>query len=147
MPGLTEVIVDDAKRQTLADECLTVVDQEVASKSGVSGLVIKGGYGAVKGIRPGFVRQVIYDLLPEFSEVLQPMYQEAKDKGVGLAPHFSSNAGRVADALLGITDQKAGRSKSAMVKATYDKLRGSAKKNVEAAVPRLSQLVEKYTAE
>ena len=52
--------------------------------------------------------------------------------------YFNANAPRVADALLGITDEKAKRAKSAMVKGTYEKLRGTAKKNVEAAVPRLA---------
>jgi hypothetical protein len=49
----------------------------------------------------------------------------------------------VADALLGITDAKAQRA-SGVVRKTYDSLRGSAKKNVEAAVPRLGRLVEKH---
>jgi hypothetical protein len=31
------------------------------------------------------------------------------------------------------------------VKGTYDRLRPSAKKNVEAAVPRLGRLIEKHT--
>jgi len=57
---------------------------------------------------------------------------------------FKSNPSRVADALLAITDAKAERSKSNVVKGTYDKLRGSAKKNVEAAVPRLGTMVQKY---
>jgi hypothetical protein len=50
----------------------------------------------------------------------------------------------VADALLSITDKKAERSKSGLVKSTYEKLRGSAKKNVEHAVPRLGKLVERH---
>jgi hypothetical protein len=33
-----------------------------------------------------------------------------------------------------------------MVKGTYDKLRSSAKKNVEAAVPRLATMIEKHTS-
>ena len=53
---------------------------------------------------------------------------------------------RVADALLTITDDKAKRSKSGMVKGTYEKLRGSAKKNVEAAVPRIGAMIEKHTS-
>jgi hypothetical protein len=31
-----------------------------------------------------------------------------------------------------------------VVKATYERLRGTAKKNVEAAVPRLGRLIEKH---
>ena len=63
-----------------------------------------------------------------------------------VAPFFAANTGRVADALLAITDAKASRAKSAVVKGTYEKLRGSAKKNVEAAVPRLGKLIESHTS-
>ena len=47
--------------------------------------------------------------------------------------------------LLSITDARAKTAKSGVVRSTYDKLRGSAKKNVEAALPRLGKLVEKHT--
>ena len=53
-------------------------------------------------------------------------------------------ARRVADALLSVTDAKSKNAKSSLVRGTYDKLRGSAKKNVEDAVPRLAKLLEKH---
>jgi hypothetical protein len=86
----------------------------------------------------------VSDLLPEFARALDPLYQEAKTQGRGVREHFTANGSRVADALLSITDDKAKRAKSAMVKGTYEKLRGSAKKNVEAAVPRLAAMLEKH---
>jgi hypothetical protein len=110
----------------------------------LSGLAIKAGYTAVKGVKPGFIRQVVTDLLPDFATALDPLYQEAKGSGRGVREFMSANPSRVADALLGITDEKAKRARSALVKGTYEKLRGSAKKNVEAAVPRLATMVEKH---
>ena len=91
-----------------------------------------------------FVRQVVVDLLPEFATALDPIYQEAKSKNVAVSPYFNQNSGRVADVLLAITDAKAARSKSGVVKGAYDRLRGTAKKNVEAAVPRLGKVIEKH---
>ncbi len=145
MTSLPETLTSDTKKIQVVDDCCGVIDAEVSDKGGFSGLAIKAGYAVVKGIKPGFVRHVVADLLPEFSVALDPIFQEAKSKGVPVASHFSSNAGRVADALLAITDDKAKRSSSGMVKGTYDKLRGTAKNHVEAAVPRLGKLVEKHT--
>ena len=45
---------------------------------------------------------------------------------------------------IAIFDLLAMHAKSGIAKGAYDKLRGSAKKNVEQAVPRLGRLVEKY---
>jgi hypothetical protein len=144
MATLAEVLTSDAKKAAVVDDCCTLIDEEVSDKGGLSGLAIKAGYSAVKGIKPGFIKHVVTDLLPEFAKVLEPVYAEAKSTSQPVAAFFSKNSGRVADALLSITDAKAQRSKSGVVKGTYDKLRGMAKKNVESAVPRLGRLVERH---
>lgn len=144
MPSLTDALGDEAKKKTIIDDCLDLLDAEVGDKGGFSGLAIKAGYSAVKGIRPGFLRQVVTDLVPEFATALDPMWKEAKDAGKPTPEFFTSNSGRVADSLLAITDAKAKRAKSGLVKKTYEKLRGTAKSNVEQAMPRLGKLVEKH---
>jgi hypothetical protein len=146
MPTLTETLTAESRKNAVVDDCVALIDAEVGDKGGLTGLAIKAGYKTVQGFKPGFVRQVVVDLLPEFAHALEPMYEEAKRSGRSVREHFDSNAPRVADALLSITDDKAKRSKSAMVKGTYEKLRGSAKRNVEAAVPRLGAMIEKHSS-
>ena len=146
MATLPDALNDPSKKTVVVDDCCKIIDLEVDDKGGLSGIAIKAGYKVVQGVKPGFVRNVVIDLLPEFSVALDPIFQEAKTKGVGVSSHFNANASRVADALLSITDQKAKKSSSGAVKSAYERLRGTAKKNVEAAVPRLGKLVEKHTA-
>ena len=146
MPNLTEALTGATTKSAVIEDCLSLIDAEVADKGGLTGLAIKAGYRTVQGIKPGFVRQVVTDLLPDFARALEPIYEEAKASGHGVRDHFGSNTTRVADALLTITDDKAKRSKSGMVKGTYEKLRASAKKNVEAAVPRLAAMIEKHAS-
>jgi Family of unknown function (DUF6918) len=145
MATLTEVLTSDSKRTIVVDDCLDLIDAEVGAKGGLSGLAIKAAYKAVQGVKPGFVRQVVSDLLPEFASALEPLYQEARSGNRPVGEYFNANSGRVAEALLSITDEKAKRARSGMVKGTYEKLRGSARKNVEAAVPRLAAMVEKHS--
>jgi uncharacterized protein DUF6918 len=146
MPSLAETLTSESKKSVVVEDALALIDAEVADKGGLTGLAIKAGYKTVQGIKPGFVRHVVADLLPEFATALEPLYQEAKASGNGVRQHWTSSSSRVADALLTITDEKAKRSKSGMVKGTYEKLRGSAKKNVEAAVPRLAAMIEKHAS-
>ncbi len=145
MSTLPEALTSD-KKDAVVEDCCALIDAEVKDKGGISGLAIKAGYGAVKGIKPGFVKQVVTDLLPDFAQALDPIYQDAKKENKPVAAYFSSNSNRVAEALLAITDAKAQRAKSGVVKGTYDKLRGSAKKNVEAAATRLGEMVAKYAS-
>jgi hypothetical protein len=144
MTTLPEALSSTDKKETVIDDCLQLIDAEVADKGGISGLALKAGYSAVKGIKPGFIRGVVNDLLPEFAQALDPFYQEAVEKKKKPGDHFVANGPRVADALLSITDARAKNAKSGVVRSTYDKLRGSAKKNVEQALPRLGKLVEKH---
>lgn len=145
MARLTDVLTSDDKKSRVVQDCLEIIDLEVADKSGIGGMAIKAGYRAVKGIKPGFLEKVVNDLLPEFADAMNPIYQEAVDGKKPVRTYFVDNKTRVADSLLAITDGRAQRTKSGVIKATYDRLRGSAKKNVEAAVPRLGELIEKHT--
>ncbi len=141
---LKELFGDPSRRQDVVRDCCDLIDQEVKDKSGLSGIAIKAGYAVVNGVKPTFVREAVDHLLDEFADRLDPLYQEAKGQGKPVAAHFAANKGRVADALLAITDERAKRSTKAAVVKTYEKLRGSAKTNVEAAVPRLGALVAKH---
>ena len=142
--ALADALTDPAKKNEIIKDCCELIDAEVKDKGGISGLAIKAGYGAVKGIKPGFVQGAVEDMLPEFAKVLDPIHADAASQNKPVATFFSDNAGRVADALLSITDAKAARAKSGVAKGAYEKLRSSAKKNVEQAVPRLGRLVEKF---
>ncbi len=143
MPSLPDVLNAPDKKPAVVRDCLTLIDDEVSDKGGLTGLAIKAGYKAVKGVKPGFIQAAVEGLLPEFSVALDPIFQETGGKDV--TAHFMGNADRVADALLAITDAKAKSSPHGVVKGAYDKLRGIAKKNVAAAVPRLGHLIEKHT--
>jgi hypothetical protein len=146
MPTLPEVLNSDAKREAVIRDCLELLDREVGDRGGLTGLAIKGGYKAVKGIKPGFIREAVERLLPPFAEALDPIFQEAQTAGTPVSSHFEKNSTRVADALLAITDARAAKADGGLVKSTYQKLRPMAKKNVEQAVPRLGKLIEKHAS-
>ena len=141
--GLADVLKDDSQKSAIIKDCATLVDEEVAAKSGLGGFAVKTGYGAVKGVKPTFISEAIERLLPLFAEKLDPIWAESLKESQPLA-HFEKNKNRVAEALLSVTDSKIDSAKSGVVKKTYSTLRGSAKKNVEEAVPRLGRLLEKY---
>src|SRR5690242_5364386 len=119
MATLSEALSEPSRKPAVVSDCLTLIDQEVADKGGFSGLAIKAGYAAVKNIRPGFLKHVVEELVPQFAKALEVVYADAKAKGPSVSSFFSSNSSRVADALLSITDEKAQRA-SGLVKKTYD---------------------------
>ncbi len=144
MPSLVDALANESTKNAAVKDCVALVDDEVEKKSGLSGMAIKAGYKTVKGIKPGFIENVVNALLPEFAAALDPIEKEAAAKGQRPGAYFAANASRVADALLAVTDARAERSQNKVVKGAYGKLRGIAKSNVESAVPGLAAIVEKH---
>jgi hypothetical protein len=144
MATLREQLGSGDKRNAVIDDALKVLDQEVDDRSGITGLAIKGAYKVVKGIKPGFLREVVDAMLDDFLEALDPVYQEAAQKKKPAGQHLIENQGRVADALLAVTDRRAQQAQRQVVRSAYDKLRPMAKKQVEQAAPRLGKLLEKH---
>ena len=146
MATLREQLGTGEKRNAVIDDALKVLDQEVDDRGGITGLAIKGAYKVVKGIKPGFLREVVDAMLDDFLEAMNPIYQEAAEKKKPAGQHLLDNQSRVADALLAVTDRRAQQAQRQVVRGAYDKLRPMAKKQVEQATPRLGKLLEKHAA-
>ena len=143
MAHLKELLGGPSAKKNVVDDCLQLIDAELKDK-GLVGIPLKAGYAIVNGVKPTFVRDALEHLLPDFSDKLDPIYQEAVAGGKDIEVLFSSQKARIADALLEITDARAKKSAHTTVVKAYDKLRGVGKGHVEAAVPRLAKLVKKY---
>jgi hypothetical protein len=144
MATLKERLGGTEKRQQVIDEACLVLDAEVADKSGLSGIAVKAAFSLIKGVKPGFIRQAVDHLLDDFLDVLEPFQREAIEQRKTPGAHLQAEAARVAEALLAVTDAKAKRAENPVVMKTYEKLRPSAKKHVEAAAPRLGRLLDKF---
>ncbi|MFE3290154.1 DUF6918 family protein [Rhodococcus sp. NPDC059234] len=143
--ALNETLLDPSRLPAVVADVQELIDAEVSDKSGASGLALKGGYGAVKKVGPSIVPDAVEGLLPGFVARLEPFWQDFGATGAtGFGEFLTGRGDEVADALLGVTDEKIeGTSKSA-IKKVYSGLRPSAKKNVVEALPRLGALVEKH---
>jgi hypothetical protein len=144
MSTLTEILLVPGTRPKVVADCVRLVDEEVDSKGGFSGIAIKGAYMVVKAVKPGFIPEAIDHMLDDFVRRLEPFHTEAQQKNEPVGPFLNSRVEQVADALLAISDERAARAKNQTVKKAYEKLRPSAKKNVEAAIPRVGRLIAKY---
>lgn len=143
MGTLRELVSDPAKREQVIALAIPVIDAEVADKSGIGGMAIKAAYAMTKGIAPGILHKILNNLMDDFLDALQPFYDEAKSKGVDLRGMLDSRRPEVANALLAITDQRATKEGAGPLKKGYEKLRPTAQKHVEAAVPRLADMLTK----
>ncbi len=145
MSTLKDILSRPGTRPQVIRDCEQIIEEEVSSK-GLAGIPIKAAYAVVKAIKPGFIPEVIDGLLDDFADRLDPLYQAAKAKNDPITAHFNARSGEAAEALLGITDQRAQRSKNQVIRSAYEKMRPMAKKHTEAAIPRVSKMIAKHDA-
>ncbi|ACC79783.1 DUF6918 family protein [Nostoc punctiforme] len=142
--GLSEGLLNPTKKAMVVDECCNMIEVQLASKSGMSGIALKTAFAALKGVKPGYIHYVVEQILPQCFTALDPIWSEGVQKGDPIA-HLSANRSHTADALLSVTDARAKNAKRQIVRGTYEKLRGSAKKHVEEAIPDLAKVIDNYT--
>lgn len=141
---LSDGLLDPQKKAMLVDDCCKMIDAQLASKSGMSGIVLKTAFAALKGVKPGYIPYIVEQLLPPCFEAIDPIWSEGTDKGDPVA-YLVANRSRTADALLSVTDTRVEKTTRAIVRSTYEKLRGSAKQHLEEAVPDFAKVIENYT--
>jgi hypothetical protein len=143
--SLADKLTKPPQREVVVNDCVALIDAEVKSKGGLSGAAVKVGYGVVKTVKPRFVGEVIDGLLDEFVEKLAPFYEDWSKtaNGRSFGTYLTSRKDAASEALLAVTDGRAKVAKNGSVKKMYEKMRPSAKKHVEEALPRLGDLVER----
>ena len=144
MAALKEILTAPEKRKEVIADCAKLIDEEVASKSGFSGLAVKAAFAMVKGLKPGMIPHAIDDLLDEFADKIDPFYQAAREAKQPVDAYIAAHATEIAEALLSITDGRAARSKSGTIKKAYEKLRPTGKKHTMEAMPRVGRLILKH---
>lgn len=145
MGELVDTLLKAETRPTLVRECVTMIDEEVHSKGGLSGMAIKAGYATVKAFKASIVPESVDGMIDDMVKNLEPLWDEyAKGgKSGSLETYLGSRSGQVADALLKISDDRAAKTSHQTLKKVYEKLRPTGKKNVEQAVPRIAGVVGK----
>lgn len=145
MATLQDKLLAAPVRPLVVSDCARLIDEEVASKSGLSGIGIKTAYAVVKALGGNLIPEVVDSLLPSFAERLEVTYAAwlvATEEP--LPGFFQKRSGEVAEALLSITDDRAHKTKNATLRKAYEKLRPTGRAHVEQAVPRLGKLLEKH---
>lgn len=144
---LQEQIAVEPTRPRVVAECVTLIDQQVKSKSGLKAMALKTAYGAIKTIKRGFVKGVVEALLDDWLAKLEPYYVKWGEAGSGtFTEYLTARSGDVAEDLLEVTDKRAETTKHTTAKKYYFKHREKAKDNVVEAVPELARLIERHLA-
>jgi hypothetical protein len=144
---LEEILLAPDTRPKVSADCYALIQEEISDKSGVSGTAVKLAYKTVNTFMPGHIRNMVGKLLPDMVDQLEPFWADFSSSGDSrFGDYLPKRGGEVAQALLSVTDAKAGSSGRPTIVKAYGSVRGSAAKHIEAALPRVGDLVMRYAA-
>jgi hypothetical protein len=138
------LLAPDTQPQVTAD-CMKLIEQEVSSKSGVSGTAVKLAYKAASTLKPGYLQFTVESLIPDMADKLQPYWADFIGSGAsGFGDYLAKRSDEVSESLLSVTDARAEVCERPTILKAYRAVRGGAAKHVVAALPNLGSLVQKY---
>jgi len=147
MKSLKEILQNPEIHRDVVRDGMRTLEAEVSGKSGLAGLAIKGAFKVLKNVQHGkALQRAVEVLMPDFIDKLDPYFVRYQKEGKGstwtdfLRPHFDA----IADQLLMVTDAKVRQTEHQLVRATYEKLRPKARKEVIASLPALARMMERH---
>jgi hypothetical protein len=144
---LRQMLLAPETMPQVVTDCQRLVEQELSAKSGVSGTAIKVAYKAVTTFAPGYYQNVIEEMLPDLADRLEPFWADFNASGgAEFGDYLAKRGDEVSEALLSVTDEMAAISQRPVLVKAYKAVRGGAGKHIEAALPNLGALVQKYAA-
>jgi len=138
------LLTPDNQPKVIAD-CHTLIEQEIKDKSGISGTAVKLAYKTITSFAPGYYNGMVEELVPQIIDKLEPYWADFSTSGSSeFGDYLVKRGGEVSEALLTVTDDYASKSDKPVILRAYKTVRGSAGKNIEAALPRVGEMVRKY---
>jgi hypothetical protein len=139
---LEEILLAPDSQPKVIEDCYLLLVQQVAQQSGVSGAAVKLAYKTVNTFMPGHIRYMVGSLLPEMVGKLQPYWADFHtSEGSDFGDYLAKHGEEVSQALLSVTDDRAAASGRPTIIKAYGTVRKSAGKHIEAALPRIGELV------
>jgi hypothetical protein len=144
-PTLDQILLAPDVRPDVIADCLTLIEQEVAAKSGISGAAVKLAYKTAKTFAKGYLQSTVENIGPDLIASLEPYWADFNTSGAaGFGDYLVKRGDEVAEAMLAVTDARAKMSERAVIIKAYGTVRGGAAKNIVAALPNVGALAEKY---
>lgn len=142
---LSEILLTPTTQPAVLADCDALIEQRVAEMSGVAGTAVKLAYKTVRSFKPGYYHETVAIMLPQLVEKLSPYWHDFDASGSSVFGEYLVKHGEeVTQAMLSVTDDMATASERPVIVKAYQSVRGNASRHIEAALPQVGDLVQKY---
>ena len=104
---LNEILLAPDTQPDVVADCLTLIEHEVAGKSGISGAAVKLAYKTARTFAKGYLQSTVESLLPDLVTQLEPYWADFIGSGAaGFGDYLAKRGDEVAEALLSVSDAR-----------------------------------------
>lgn len=147
MNPLESTLPTSDRREQLIADCVRLIESQVASRGPIRRIALGAGLAVLEAIKPRALHRAVANLLPDFATALDPLYQRfLASKRVDFSQFLAEHPAEAVAALIAVTDQRARASANAVIRATYERLRGGAETEVRNALPALGRMLSAHLA-
>jgi hypothetical protein len=144
---LQQILLAPDVQPRVVSDCLSLIEEQVSEKSGVSGTAVKLAYKTASTFAPGYLRTTVENLLPDIVEALAPYWADfSTSGGSDFGDYLAKRGDEVSEALLRVSDHHAEASNRPVIVKAYQAVRSGAAKHIEAALPAVGKLVLNYAS-
>ncbi|MCK5770091.1 hypothetical protein [Algiphilus sp.] len=142
MTQLRERILNSPREGQIVTGCSVMIQTFVSDTGGVRGFALRSAVHAAQRQRPDLLDTAARRLLPEFLDALDPHYAEWNPAAEpDFARFLDARSASAREALIAVADRRARASSNRVVKSLYERMRGSAGKDVDRLLPDLARLI------
>jgi hypothetical protein len=145
MRTLADILLAEHQREALIADCVKVIERHLNGLHSLRGMALKGGLAVFRTAMPDVLTRVVRRLLPDCAEALEPLHQQFRrstDRDFSL--FLRKHEDPAVEALIGAADRRVAASSHELLRATYPKLRGSARAELQALLPQLAKTLSGY---
>lgn len=148
-PNLSTLLLSPSNRPELIADAHKVLNAEVANKSGLGGLALKGAYKSVSAIKPGFIEGVLGVLLDEWIRAYDEEYVAWRESSstASFGSWLVDRQDAVSERMLDVTDRRARGTSHQSAAKLYWKLRPGAKAHVITSLPAVAGVIDQHLSE
>ncbi len=142
MTTLRETLTAAETKPAVVADLAALIDGEVSSMGGLTGIAAKAAVGAAKAKNPDIVKRGAASYVGTLADALDPFWTAHKaDGGADFSAYVASHKDAVSAAVLKAVDSEVGSGKE---RGMYDKFKPQINKVLLGALPKIGALVQKH---
>lgn len=149
IPSLSAQVLTPERTPAVNAQFVRLVEERIRKSPGLKGVALRTAVTTLNASRPDIVARAVARLLPDFIDVLEPLYADYHKShpadaaaGRGFGDYLMSRRTDAVHALMGLADERSAGATHSVYQRFYNRLRNTIAREADAIMPPLSECLD-----